>query len=387
MVPLLASIVACDGGQDLALAPLVSEGAERLVLADVQFLLAAGQSETVAWVGPSAERLTDLLGLTVYVEGNAGQRLTVGVQDNDSGILTDPSTPEFSVNRSLGGVGTVVAQVPVASVALPLMAPYTIRVRRFGTDLPQENLSLRVWGKYARISSTAPKVQALDVQWVLAGGAASEPQLTLAIERARNIWRQAGIEIVEKPRITLDNSMQPPFAPLTIEPALGSDSPELKRLLLLSAMASVEGVPLFLVDEIALLPSGALWAIAGGIPVPPAANTERSGLAVSASLLQRDPKYAGQIIAHELGHALGLFHTTESVVLTPAGPFGQAINDGIRDTPPCPATADRDGDRRLSDGECRDFDAGNLMFWGTTAGAIDLTPGQGDVARRSLLTH
>lgn len=62
----------------------------------------------------------------------------------------------------------------------------------------------------------------------------------------------------------------------------------------------------------------------------------------------------GGTVAHEVGHHLGLFHTTES--------------DGFRyeslnDTPECPTTADTNADGLLSAQECSAFDGSNFMFW------------------------
>jgi hypothetical protein len=226
----------------------------------------------------------------------------------------------------------------------------------------------------------------LQVQWIVAGGVVPEPQLSKAMERARNIWRQAGIELQEAASSELDNTIKPRLAHIAIDAALGSDSPDLKALLPLSALAGGQGLPLFLVKDVTLWPDAELWALSGGIPVPAVLGTDRSGIVVSAALLNRDPLFAGQVLAHEIGHALGLFHTTESVVLTRAG-VATSLNDGLVDTPSCPASADRDADGALTKAECQTFDANNLMFWGTPPGAIALTATQADIARRCLLAE
>lgn len=67
-----------------------------------------------------------------------------------------------------------------------------------------------------------------------------------------------------------------------------------------------------------------------------------------------DTTLLGETMAHEVGHQLGLFHTTESE----PGSW-----DPIADTPACQASADTDGDGSLSAEECVDRDGYNVMFW------------------------
>jgi hypothetical protein len=101
----------------------------------------------------------------------------------------------------------------------------------------------------------------------------------------------------------------------------------------------------------------------GGIPGPP-------GLAhrpFSCIVLQRQATSSvmGLLMAHELGHYLGLWHTTEP---------GGLVGDPISDTPQCaPGTAKTD---------CPDHT--NLMFpYFSTTEALLLTPGQLGVVRAS----
>ena len=61
-----------------------------------------------------------------------------------------------------------------------------------------------------------------------------------------------------------------------------------------------------------------------------------------------------QTVAHEVGHFLGLFHTTER---------NGRSHDELDSTPECPASRDRDGDGEVDERECRDFGSHNLMFW------------------------
>jgi hypothetical protein len=67
-----------------------------------------------------------------------------------------------------------------------------------------------------------------------------------------------------------------------------------------------------------------------------------------------DWELLGETIAHEAGHQLGLFHTTEAEGLD---------HDALADTPECPADRDADGDGEVSAEECAGAGGDNFMFW------------------------
>lgn len=100
---------------------------------------------------------------------------------------------------------------------------------------------------------------------------------------------------------------------------------------------------------------------AAGIPGPIGLQaTASSGvvIAVDAHLdgdFAFDPDLFGETAAHEFGHQLGLFHTTEADGLS---------HDPLPDTPQCDAdTYDEDGDREVSAEECESADGRHAMFW------------------------
>ena len=116
---------------------------------------------------------------------------------------------------------------------------------------------------------------------------------------------------------------------------------------------------------------------AGGIPGPPLVHgTHGSGVVVSMSDFYDQPNYIGipvtaETMAHELGHQLGLFHTSEQT---------GAYHDPIPDTPEC--SVDWNGDGVVSFDECEGKGTDNLMFWSISLSA-KLTPGQKFVIHRN----
>lgn len=127
-------------------------------------------------------------------------------------------------------------------------------------------------------------------------------------------------------------------------------------------------------------PDGGPIGISSGLPGPAGLHgTGASGVVSTAEFLGveiRDPQtgervegeaFTGLIVAHEIGHYLGLFHTTET--------DGER-HDPIADTPECDADA--------FPLECPDL--GNLMFPLALPRNTSLTPGQAHTVRANPLS-
>jgi hypothetical protein len=154
--------------------------------------------------------------------------------------------------------------------------------------------------------------------------------------------------------------------------------PQLPELLRLSAGAANVALDVFFVADIDAQGGADVGGIAGGTPIAFGMHgTSGSGIAIATDMFLRadDPAQLGRTMAHELGHALGLFHTSEVDGL---------VIDPLPDTPACTLAEDRDGSRSLDARECAAHGGDNLMFSTSDAGS-GLTQQQAELLQKALI--
>ena len=132
----------------------------------------------------------------------------------------------------------------------------------------------------------------------------------------------------------------------------------LSDLLRLSNGSDEQGLHFFMVEQFMIstgqMPvAGIVAGVSGGIPGPPAfPGLQHAGVAVSLLLI--DELSWADTFAHEGGHYLGLYHSSERDGLA---------HDPLSDTPECLASADLNRNGFVEQRECVDSGADNLMFW------------------------
>lgn len=149
--------------------------------------------------------------------------------------------------------------------------------------------------------------------------------------------------------------------------------PEIEQLRSSEIGGPSSAINVFFIDDFTDAPG--VLGTAAGIPGPNGVpETPGSGVVIALAAHRAADGFLnttvmGETIAHEVGHQLGLFHTSESA--------GDG-HDLAPDTDECTLDMDTNGDGKLAAEECPDGQ--NVMFWTSASFPQDLmSPAQSDV--------
>lgn len=322
-------------------------------------------------------------GFSILADGHGSDLMIIGeMRDPNGRKIYDFQDPFNSEVRFFPSDDIITQTVPTSPRSAPIAGDYTFRLIKDGG---RKSVDVRALIKTADGDLSDATV---DVNFVFArlnGGldAASAPgddKFQEAEQGLRELFASQGVTVGEVSYCDLSGSDLDKFA---VVDSVDGPSSELGQMFSrsgdVSALGCKEGgLNFFLVQEIVGGRAGyIILGIAGGIPGPPPGinGTSHSGVAVTMAGYTRNPRQLAQTMAHEGGHFLGLFHTTEAE--------GTAF-DPLADTPECPNNKDRNGDGIVSYEECLDGNGGrNLMFWAAGAEAETVTNDQGFVLIRN----
>jgi len=287
--------------------------------------------------------------------------------------ISDPVNSRFGLLPTSSNFSALLPPGPVFN-----FVPGTYKVS-FVRDGGSASTNIRIFGK---VTNGFPERQSLDIVLTFVGGpegidasaAQSDSDFVRAISVFRDLYGKLGIDFGN---VTYENLDSGAAALRTIDSVDGPNN-ELGQLFSKSKNLG-QGINFFFVQEIVGGDEGfIILGIAGGIPGPPAIQgTPHSGVALTMMGFRDQPNVLGQTMAHEGGHYLGLFHTSES---------GGTSHDPLPDTAQCPASNDSDFDGYVTTQECAGKGSDNFMFWLAADGSNKVSDEQGRVVRRNPAT-
>lgn len=285
------------------------------------------------------------------LEGPDGQRLVDPEAAVDPDLLLGPfpaaaASPNPAVALASGVGGLLAPNSPAVA-----LTPGPWRLRLGAVDALSEAPFDGDVDVTAFVRRGAPLARARLPIHVYCTGAAGLTAATAPDDAALQASLQRAADLLAQAEISLEiMGFSDAVGPASL-PAEGGVDSALHALFRQHDAPGTVGV--FLVGRL-VAPFGTdVAGVAGGLPGPPIlAGTTRSGVALSVDI-GLSPAATGQVLAHELGHALGLFHTVE-----PGG-----LPDPLPDTPDDPD------------------DTTNLMAPRVAEGPQVLTPQQGAVLR------
>ena len=253
-------------------------------------------------------------------------------------ILSASSTPNLYNEASgrLGSSGYANVLVPQSPSFSAKAGTWTFKA--YTND--QVSIALR--------TGSTPSAATILIQPYITGTTWSAGDISAALNVMSNIYSANGITLTINNTITISDTQYAAVSGTFTDPTTSA----------LVTQGSTAAVNLFFIEDYSGSWSGILGN-AAGIPGSMGIANSWNGVLISLNAHKSgstlDSQLLGETAAHEMGHHLGLFHTTE---------FGGTEFDIISDTAECAKSSrDNNDDGVVSAEECDGYGGENVMFW------------------------
>ncbi len=274
--------------------------------------------------------------LSIFLGSNYNIKFYSLTDPDGTDILSASSTPNL-YDASSGNIGTA----GYANVLVPQSPSFSAKA---GTWTFKAYTNDRV--SLALRTGSTPYAATIAIQPYITGTTWSAGDISAALSVMSSIYSANGITLTINSTITISDTQYASVSGTFTNSTTSA----------LVSQGVTEGVNLFFIEDYSDSESlGNAAGIPGSMGIANSWNGVLNSLSAHASGTTLDSQLLGETAAHEMGHQLGLFHTTES---------GGTEFDIIRDTAECPKSSwDNDNNSQMSAEECDGHGAGNVMFW------------------------
>ena len=286
--------------------------------------------------------------LSIFLDNNNEVAFKSLTDPDGTDILNSSSTPNLYFDAS-GSSGSNVIKYGYANVLVPQSPSFSAKA---GTWTFTAYNNDRV--KIALRTGNTPSDATIAVQPFITGTTWSVEEISDALSIMSGIYLTNGVTLTIKSAITITEAEYSAVSPSFTNTTTSA----------LVKQGSSDAVNIFFIEDYSGSGSGMLGNAAG---MPGSMGDVNSWNGVIASLTAHatattlDAQLLGETAAHEMGHQLGLFHTTEKQ---------GTVFDILSDTPECLSSShDNDSNGTITAEECDEFGGENLMFWTTWSSA------------------
>ncbi|MEZ4269235.1 MAG: hypothetical protein R3F39_23000 [Myxococcota bacterium] len=368
-----------DGLVDTGCGPPVALSADAVVH-DLGLVLVGAGKVSTAYTFTLAPGVSGFDVVLLDADGSDEHMAVWELRDPAGALVAAVSDPFGHQVRDLPGFATAVVQVPDRGGYVPAAGAWTVTLFRNGP-------TSHVWLRVIENRRPEPAGSEIDLNLWFVGldenlGAVKAPtdpdfQAVLAELTSRLAFFNISVGATEYFDVVGVDAQKYSYLDLATGPLEPGEDSELVKLSQ-NLPSTNRGLDFYFVMGVSV---PGVIAKAGSIPGPPLHHgVVGSGVIVSMANYFAGSKAAavpvlGVTMAHEMGHQLGLYHSSEA---------SGVAHDPIADTPEC--TVDTDQNGKVEPWECQGSGADNLMFWAASTKGT-LSPQQLQVIHRNPTLH